>query len=78
VSQLDRPAPPAGEEIHLPGASIQPVLLAFGITLTLLGVTLGNFILFSGLVLSIWVIVRWIADTRREMRHLPEDLDDPS
>jgi hypothetical protein len=77
VSQLDRPAPPAGEEIHLPGASIQPVLLAFGITLTLLGVTLGNFILFSGLVLSLWVIVRWIADTRREMSHLPEDLDNP-
>ena len=77
MSQLDRPAPPAGEEIHLPGASIQPVLLAFGITLTLLGVTLGNFILFSGLVLSLWVIVRWIADTRREMSHLPEDLDNP-
>jgi hypothetical protein len=77
VSRLDRPAPPAGEEIHLPGGSIQPVLLAFGITLTLLGVTLGNFILFSGIVLSVWVIVRWIADTRREMSHLPEDLDNP-
>jgi hypothetical protein len=75
VSQLDRSAPPAGEEIHLPGASIQPVLLAFGITLTLLGVTLGNIVLFSGLVLTVWVIVRWIADTRREMSHLPEDLD---
>ena len=74
MSQLDRQAPPAGEEIHLPGASIQPVLLAFAITLTLLGVTLGNFIMFSGLVLTICVIVRWIADTRREMRHLPEDL----
>ena len=77
MSQLDKPAPPAGEEIHLPGASIQPVLLAFGITLTLLGVTLGNFVLFAGLVLSLWVIVRWIADTRREMHHLPEDLDNP-
>ena len=77
MSELDKPAPPAGEEIHLPGASIQPVLLAFGITLTLLGVTLGNFVLFSGLVLTLWVIVRWIADTRREMHHLPEDLDNP-
>jgi hypothetical protein len=76
VSPLEPPVPPPGEEIHLPGASMQPVLLAFGLTLTLLGVTLGNFILFSGLVLSIWVIVRWIADTRREMSHLPEDLDE--
>lgn len=75
MSELDRPAPPAGEEIHLPGASIQPLLLTVGITLTLLGVTFGNVVLFSGLILTVWVIVRWIADTRREMSHLPEDLD---
>ena len=77
MSQLDRSAPPSGEEIHLPGASVQPVLLAFGLTLTLLGVTAGWFILVSGLILSVWVTVRWIADTRREMNHLPEDLDAP-
>jgi hypothetical protein len=76
MSPLDRPVPPSGEEIHLPGASVQPVLLAAGLTLTLLGVTLGNFVLFSGLVLSVWVIVRWVADTRREINHLPEDLDE--
>jgi hypothetical protein len=75
MSPLDRPVPPPGEEIHLPGASLQPVLLAAGLTLTLLGVTLGNWALFSGLVLSVWVIVRWIRDTRREISHLPEDLD---
>jgi hypothetical protein len=76
MSPLDRPVPPSGEEIHLPGASVQPVLLAAGLTLTLLGVTLGNFVLFVGLVLSVWVIVRWIADTRRDINHLPEDLDE--
>ena len=68
-------APPVGEEIHLPGPSLQPLLLAFGITLTLVGVTLGRFLLISGLVLTVWVIVRWVADTRREMGELPEDLD---
>jgi hypothetical protein len=76
MSPLDRPVPPSGEEIHLPGASVQPVLLTVGLTLTLLGVTLGNFVLFSGLILSLWVIVRWVADTRRDMGHLPEDLDE--
>ncbi|MEA2191713.1 MAG: hypothetical protein QOI73_1834 [Solirubrobacteraceae bacterium] len=75
MSPLDPPVPPAGEEIHLPGPSLQPVLLAFGITLSLLGLTLGTFLLISGLVLSIWVIVRWIADTRRDINALPEDLD---
>jgi small basic protein len=76
VSPLDRPVPPPGEEIHLPGASVQPVLLAAGLTLSLLGVTLGLPVLIAGVVLSVWVIVRWIADTRREMSHLPEDLDE--
>jgi hypothetical protein len=76
VSPLDRPVPPSGEEIHLPGASVQPVLLAAGLTLSLLGITIGSFVLVPGIVLSLWVVVRWIADTRREMSHLPEDLDE--
>jgi hypothetical protein len=76
VSPLDRPVPPPGEEIHLPGPSVQPLLLAAGLTLSLLGITLGLFVLIPGVVLSVWVIVRWIADTRREMSHLPEDLDE--
>lgn len=76
MSTLEPDTPPPGEHIHLPGASLQPVLLAFGITLTLVGVTLGRFVLVCGLVLTVAVIVRWIADTRREMRALPEDLSD--
>ncbi len=76
MSPSDRSAPPPGEEIHLPGPSIQPLLLTVGLTFILLGVTLGPFFLFSGLILSVWVIVRWIADTRRDINHLPEDLDE--
>jgi len=75
VSPLDPPVPPAGEEIHLPGASLQPLLLAVGITLSLLGVTMGNVVMISGLVLTVWVIIRWIADTRRDINALPADHD---
>ncbi|MDQ3723016.1 MAG: hypothetical protein M3376_08120 [Actinomycetota bacterium] len=74
MSALEPETPPAGEEIHLPGPSLQPILLALGITLTLVGVTLGRFVLVSGLILTVWVIIRWIADTRHEMAALPEDL----
>ena len=74
MSPLEKDVPPAGEEIHLPGPSLQPILLAFGITLALVGVTLGMFLLVSGLILTVWVTIRWIAATRREMRALPEDL----
>ena len=76
MSPLDPPVPPAGEEIHLPGPSLQPVLLAFGIMLALVGVTLGIVLLVSGLILSTWVIVRWIKDTRRDIQALPSEHDD--
>lgn len=75
MSTLEPETPPPGEHIHLPGPSLQPILLAFGITIALVGVTLGKFLLISGLILVIWVTIRWISDTRREMRALPEDLD---
>jgi hypothetical protein len=67
----DPEIPPAGEEIHLPGGSIQPLLLTIGITMALLGITLGLPLLIAGLVLTVWVIVRWIADTRRDIAELP-------
>ena len=76
MNALEPDPPPAGEHIHLPGPSVQPILLAFGITIALVGITLGRFLLVSGLILTVWVIIRWIADTRREMAALPEDLSD--
>ncbi len=75
MSPLDPPVPPAGEEIHLPGSSLQPVLLALGITMSLVGVTIGRFVMVSGLILTVWVIIRWIADTRRDINALPADHD---
>lgn len=75
MSPLDPPVPPAGEEIHLPGASLQPLLLAIGITLALVGITIGVFVSIVGLVMAVWVIIRWIADTRRDINALPADHD---
>jgi len=71
VSPLDRPTPPAGEEIHLPEGSVQPLLLAFFITLLLVGLTFHWIVLTIGIVGTVWVIVRWIADARREYADLP-------
>jgi hypothetical protein len=73
VSSLDPEVPPVGEEIHLPGPSILPLLTAVGITLALVGVT--TFIEFTivGVILTVWCIVRWIKDTRREIDELPLD-----
>ncbi len=73
MSPLEPEAPPVGEEIHLPGPSILPVLTAVGITLALVGVT--TFIEFTvvGVILTVVCVVRWIKDTRHEIDELPLD-----
>jgi len=73
VSSLDPEIPPVGEEIHLPGPSILPVLSAVGITLTLVGITTFIELTVIGGVITIWCIVRWIKDTREEVDELPLD-----
>lgn len=73
MSPLDPEVPPVGEEIHLPGPSILPVLTAIGITLTLVGITTFIELTVVGGVLTLWCIVRWIKDTRSEIDELPLD-----
>jgi hypothetical protein len=63
--------PPVGEEIHLPGGSVQPLLLTIGITVALVGVTLSWYICALGGLLVIWTLFSWISDARREMAELP-------
>jgi membrane protein implicated in regulation of membrane protease activity len=71
MSPVDPEIPAAGEEIHLPGGSLQPLMLTLGITLTLIGVTLSIVLVVAGAILSLWTIVRWVQDTRRDISHLP-------
>jgi hypothetical protein len=75
VSPLDPEVPPAGDEIHLPGGSIQPVLLTLGITVALVGVTTNVFLVIAGAILSVGVVVAWIRDTRRAIDELPLEHD---
>jgi hypothetical protein len=73
MTPLEPELPPTGEEIHLPGPSIQPLLLAFGITIAIVGITTFFVLVVAGVVLSIAVVVVWIRDTRREIDELPVD-----
>jgi hypothetical protein len=73
VSPLDPEIPPAGEEIHLPGPSILPLLTALGITLALVGITTMIELTVIGVPLTIVCVWRWIADARHEIDELPLD-----
>jgi len=73
VSPVDPEVPPTGEEIHLPGPSILPLLTALGITLALVGVTTMIELTIIGTILTVYCVVRWIKDTRHEIDELPLD-----
>ncbi len=73
MSPLDRPVPPAGEDIHIPGPSIQPILLAAGITTLLLGLTISWFLIVAGAVITVAVLFVWIRGAVTEFEELPAD-----
>jgi hypothetical protein len=73
MSPLDPEIPPAGEEIHLPGPTILPLLTAAGITLAVVGITISLILVIGGSILTIACVARWIMDTRRDIDELPLD-----
>ncbi len=73
MSPLDPEVPPVGEEIHLPGPSILPMLTAVGVTLALVGFTTFIELTVVGAILTIVCVARWIKETRHEIDELPLD-----
>jgi hypothetical protein len=73
VSPLDPEIPPVGEEIHLPGPSLLPLLTAVGITLALVGITTIIELTVIGVILTVVCVIRWIRDARRAIDELPLD-----
>jgi hypothetical protein len=71
-SEHSGPAPPASEELHIPGPTILPFVAAIAITLIVIGTTLGWILSAVGGVILIVVAVRWIGDTRRDVAALPD------
>jgi Cytochrome c oxidase subunit IV len=75
VRVADAEAEEAGEAIHLPGPSYQPVVLALGATLAVTGVVIFPPMSFIGLAIVLVTLWMWIRDTRRETSELPLEHD---
>lgn len=71
MSDRDDNVPPTGEQVHLPRPSWLPVLLAVGLTLALVGVTISIVFTIIGLLIALPVLVCWIRSAREEMGELP-------
>jgi hypothetical protein len=66
-------APPPGEQIHLPGGSIIPLVVAIGTTLLVIGTTIWWVWSLLGFVILVISIGIWIRDVRRDVDALPEE-----
>jgi hypothetical protein len=73
VSVEPAPAPPAGEEIHLPGGSPIPLIVALGITLLVIGTTIWWVWSLVGFITLVVAVGIWIRDVRRDIDDLPEE-----
>jgi Flp pilus assembly protein TadB len=73
LSEFGTEAPPAGEEVHLPGPSIIPFAMAIGITFVVIGTTINFIISAVGLVIFLVTFFLWVRDTRRDIEDLTEE-----
>ncbi|HEX3615806.1 MAG TPA: hypothetical protein VHU61_04670 [Solirubrobacteraceae bacterium] len=65
--------PPVGEEIHLPGGSVLPLMVAIGITLLVIGTTIWWVWSALGFVITLVSVGLWVRDVRRDVDELPEE-----
>jgi hypothetical protein len=72
-AQANVDTPPTGEEIHLPGPSVIPLVVAIGTTLLVIGTTIDWIWSALGGVILIVSIGIWIRDVRRDVAALPEE-----
>jgi hypothetical protein len=73
VSDLEHQdaAPPVGEQIHMPGPSILPLVNAAGLALAIISITLTWYLVAFGAIVFVVTAIKWIGDTRRDIAELP-------
>ena len=73
MADAEKSTPPVGEEIHLPGPTVVPLVLAVGVAMLLVGLTNSIILLIAGVLITLGAMVRWIRDARRDFSALPPD-----
>jgi hypothetical protein len=67
------PAPPVGEEIHMPASSVLPLINAASLALAIIAITISWWLVGAALIVFLVTTVRWISDVRRDIAELPLD-----
>ncbi len=71
MSEQERGAEPAGERIRIPAGSLQPVLVAVGLSLLLVGLLELWYLSVIGLLIMLAAIYGWIRAAAAEHGDLP-------
>jgi hypothetical protein len=69
------PAPPVGEQIHMPAPSRLPILNAIGLSIAVVCITISWIGVIAGLVLFFITTIIWIRAASRELDELPAEHD---
>ena len=67
------PAPPVGEEVHMPAPSALPLINAAALALAIVAITISWWVVGAALILFFATAVRWIRDVKRDIAELPLD-----
>lgn len=71
MAESDQKLPEPTEQIHLPGPTYLPVLVALGVTVALCGVLVAWWMVAAGLIVTVVAIFRWVRETRSDIAELP-------
>ena len=51
------------------------MIVALGLTLAIVGVVINLFVCGAGVLITLYAILRWVGDTRRDIADLPLEHD---
>jgi Cytochrome c oxidase subunit IV len=66
-----RAVPPVGEEIHMPAASVKPLVNAAALAIAIVSITISWYVVAIGGVVFLITTLLWILDVRRDIADLP-------
>jgi tellurite resistance protein TehA-like permease len=64
-------APPSGEQIHMPGPSVLPLINAASLAFAIVSITMSWWLVGFGVLIFLVTAIKWIGDTRRDIADLP-------
>jgi hypothetical protein len=66
-----QPAPPVGEEVHMPAPSALPLINAAALAIAIVAITISWWVVAGAMLVFLATTVRWIRDVKRDIAELP-------